>query len=262
MATPFKFYLKHMFDKTAYRATWKPDVPLKLGMIGILTNGVFDVQSSLEDEGLNPKILEDKTPGEIDYTSHDSVDIEIKLAGKAPLAGSVLTEGEAGVVLNFHKENGVVFQAKEMLNHQITNMGALQKEIVQKYKDGSWPKDWVVITQLVEAVSATIIISNSSNNKLELKASANVGAPNIKLTDASLGLDVAKESGSSIRIIAESGVTPLYRVMGIRHPFLGKPGFESKGIEAEKMDQEEFTYQDFDDQELDEVPESEQMEQQ
>lgn len=261
MAAPSKFYLKHISSKIDYRATWLPAVPLKLGMIGVLSNGVFDVRSSLEEEGFTPNVLKDLTPGDIDYTSHDSVDIGIKLAGKAPVAGSVLTEGEAGIVLDFHSENAVVFQAKDMLNHQITNMGAMQKDIIQKYKDEAWPKDWVIITQLVEATSATIIISNSSNNKLELKASANVGTQNLTLTDASLGLSVAKETGSSIKVIAQNGITPLYRVMGFRHPLFGRPDIVTKGIAPDKANQEEFGYQDFDERELDEVPESKQVEQ-
>lgn len=261
MATPFKFYLNHLASKTGYRANWEPNKPLEIGMIGKLTNGIFDIVSSLEKEGLNAEILKDNSKGELDYTSHDSVDINIKLAGKAPAAGSILTEAEAGFVLDFHGENAVVFQVKETLTHLITNMGKMEKEIVQRYKNDTWAKDWVIITELVEAVSATIIISNSSNNKLELKASANAGTQSFKLTDASLGLSVAREKGSSLKVLAQNGITPLYRVMGIRHPFLGKPGVGSRAAASIKLRDEELSYQNWDIRELDEVPESEQIEQ-
>jgi hypothetical protein len=263
MAMPYKFYLKHMASKTAYRANWEPNKPLGLGMVGKLTNGVFDLFTTLEQEGLAMKDLKDETTGEMDYSSSGSVDINIKLAGQAPLAGSVLTEAQAGFVLDFHSDNGVVFLIKDTLTHQISNMGELEKKIVERYKNGTWPKDYVVITQLVEAVSATIIISNNNNNRVELEATANAGLPSIKLTDASLGLKVANERHKTMKVLAQSGIIPIYRVMGIRHPLFGKPALSNRefGATDKELVQEEFQYQDFDINELDQVKEGKEMEQ-
>lgn len=251
MAAPFKFYMKHIADKAGYRATWEPNKPLELGMIGQLNQGIFDVVSTLEQQGFTANVLKDDTTGQLDYTSNDTVDIGIKLAGDAPVAGSVLTNADAGFVLDFRGENGIVFQVNDTLTHQIINMAEMEPEIVKRYKDGSWSKDWVIITQLVEAVSATIVISNSSNNKLELKASANVGTMNLKLTDASLGLTIAKETGSSIKMLAQQGITPLYRMMGIRHPLFGKVQVGARGVV--KAQKESFGYQNFDPAEVEEA---------
>jgi hypothetical protein len=51
----------------------------------------------------------------------------------------------------------------------------------------------LIISQLVEAGTATIIIANSSNAALELKAKAAIGAGQVKVTDASLGLSTVSE---------------------------------------------------------------------
>jgi hypothetical protein len=255
MAIPFKFYLSHISGNAGYRANWEPNRPLELGMIGKLSNGVLDIVSTLEQEGLQPEVLKDVTPGDLDYTSNQTVDIDIKLAGKAPAVGSILTEADAGFVIDFKAENAVVFQVKDSLTHQIVNLAKMEKEIIARYKGHKWPNDWLIITQLLEAGSATIIISNSSNNKIELKATANVGTANLKLTDASLGLNVAKEKGSSLKVISQQGITPLYRVMGIRHPLFGKVQLDAKGIAPDAHKEERFRYQDFDLRELDQVPE-------
>jgi hypothetical protein len=246
MAVPYKFYLNHISSNAGYRATWEPNKPLELGMIGKLSNGIFDVVSTLEQEGLAPKVLKDLTPGEFDYTSHQTVDIGIKLGGAAPIAGSVLTDVDAGFVIDLKSENAVVFQIKDSLTHQIVNMGELEKEIISRFKNNVWPKNWLIITQLVEAVSATIIVSNSNNNRIELKATANAGTQTLKLTDVSLGLNVAKEKGSNLKIIAQQGITPLYRAMGIRHPLFGKPQLSARGEEAKELQEENFRFQDFD----------------
>src|SRR5580765_4189976 len=105
MAVPFKFYLTHVSGHAGYRANWEPNRPLVLGMIGKLTNGVFDVVSTLEQEGFQPEILKDSSPGELDYTSNETVDIQAKLAGKIPAAGSALTEADAGFTIDFKSEN-------------------------------------------------------------------------------------------------------------------------------------------------------------
>lgn len=195
-----QFYLKHMAKQTGYRATWEPNRPLFVGAVGKLEDGVFTIFSNLEKEGIIPEIMEDESQGFWDYSSSESVDISIKLAGKAPVAGSVLTEADAGFTLDFKSQDAVVFQADKTLTHQIVNMGVIEKQIIEKYRNGDWPKDWLVINQLIEAESATIIISNSSNNQMDLKASANAGTANLKLTDASLGLQVVRERGSSFKI--------------------------------------------------------------
>lgn len=195
-----QFYLKHMTKQTGYRATWEPNRPLFVGAVGKLEDGVFTIFSNLEKEGIIPEIMEDESQGFWDYSSSESVDISIKLAEKAPVAGSVLTEADAGFTLDFKSQDAVVFQADKTLTHQIVNMGVIEKQIIEKYRNGDWPKDWLVINQLIETESATIIISNSSNNQMDLKASANAGTANLKLTDASLGLQVVRERGSSFKI--------------------------------------------------------------
>lgn len=236
-----------MNNKTGYRATWDPGKPLKIGYIGKLDNfGVFTVYSSLEKESITAEIHLDDTTADMDYTSHDSVNITAKLSGKAPVAGSVFTDLDAGFSFDFKSSKSVVFQSSGNKTNQIVNLAAITKSILQKYKDGNWDKDWLVVTELVTAESATIIISNSSDGKLELKANANVGTSNLKLTDVSLGLSVAREKGSTLKYIAENGLTPLYRVMGIKHPLIGK----DKVVIKIKAEAPVFEIQKFDEKEL------------
>lgn len=256
MATPYKFYLTHISRNAGYRANWEPNRPLELGMIGKLTNGIFDVFTTLEHEGLKAEILKDVNPGELNYTSNDSVEIETKLSGKIPAAGSTLTNADAGFVIDFNSQHAVIFQLQETLTHQIVNMGTLNQEITTRFKNKTWPKEWVIITQLVEAVAATIIVSNSSNNKIELKATANAGIANLKLTDTSLELIVANEKGSSLKLIAKTGVTPLYRVMGVQHPLFGKPQLNVRGMHR-TIESDRLKFQEFDPRELEQLAEME-----
>lgn len=250
MAAPFKFYLRHMNAKTGYRATWDPGKPMTIGSVGRLDQGgIFSVFTSLEKEGIPVELQVDNTTADQDYTSSESVTITTKLSGKVPAAGSILTDADAGFNIEFKSEKSVVFQSQGNQTDQLTNLAQIKKMILQKYKEGNWDKDWLVVTELVRAKSATIIIANSSNATLELKANANVGSPTLKLTDLSLGLMVAKEKGSTLKYIAQEGLTPLYRVMGIRKPFpFGQIDVVTKG---EAVDEDiDIDFQDFDEREL------------
>ncbi len=251
MISPEAFYLSYMAKNTGFRATWDPARGLKIGYIGKLDKaGFFTVYSSLEKEGIPNDTIADESAGEMDYTSHDSVNVQIKLAGAAPVAGSVLSNADAGVTIEFGSSNGIVFQTTKYKTLQMDNLSAVRNLVLDKYDSGNWDKDWLIITHLIVCDSATVIISNSSSGKLELQAKAGVGAGNVKLTDASLGLTTARESGSTIKFIAQQNATPLYRVMGIRHPLFGQPDLQPKSLTGD-VQKEHLAIQDFDAAEMD-----------
>jgi hypothetical protein len=248
-----------MHAKTGLRATWDPGKPLKLGQVGKLDNfGVFSVFTSLEKEGIETEIMTDTTNIDMDYTSHNSVSIKTKVSGTAPTAGSVFTDVEAGFSIGFKNEKSILFQSTGNKTSHITNMGEISTKIIQKYRDGNWPKDWLIITTLTETDTATIIISNSSNGTLELKAKAGVGAGTLKLTDASLDLSVAREQGSSLKYITQSGLTPLYRLMGIRKPLFGQVTIGEKAADRavnKEISTDDLIHMDLTDDELNQMDE-------
>jgi hypothetical protein len=253
MASTYTFYLNHIFKQTGYRATWEPGKPLELGQVGKLgSDGVFTVFSTLQDEGITMVTNTKGTGGDLDYTSNDNVTITAKVAGTAPALGSALTEAEAGVSIEFKNSQAIVFQSAGNKTDYIQNLGLVIDQILAKYNNGSWPKDYLVITELTRADSATIIISQSRNGSMDLKAKTAVGAGAIKLTDASLGLTVSREKGSNLKYISQSGLTPLYRVYGIRNPWFGNASVEVKSIAPKVYTAADFKQQDVIAEELEE----------
>jgi hypothetical protein len=138
MSTPHKYYLKHIHDKTGYRATWDPNRPFKIGQVGKLNkDGSFSVYTSLEKEGIPMEVDTSTADMEMDYTSHDSVDISFKASGEAPAVGSVLTTADAGFRFAFKTERSIVFQTSKQKTHQLINIGEIEQHVVKKYKDGN-----------------------------------------------------------------------------------------------------------------------------
>lgn len=236
MSNPQKFYLQHMFKETGFRAAWDPGSPLRIGMIGKLDDkGAFTAWSTLAKQGIEPEILPDKSKGAVDYSSHNGISIEAKGEGAAPSIGGLLTQTDAGFDIAFTSGQGVIFKATGYRTDKIVNIEDIETAILEKYHNGAWPKDYLIITGLATAATATIIISTGSTGKLALKAKTGITAQGLTLTNADIGLTAAKEEGSIYRYIAEKGLTPLYTVMGVRDPWFGNAQLKARGGSDEEL---------------------------
>lgn len=249
MTNPSRRYLAHMHTQTKYRATWDPTKRLSIGAIGKLEQGVLSLYTSLDKESIPVEIAKGNLGAAMDYSSHEQVTIITKLSGSIPLDGSVLGQADAGFSFSFKSDNSIVFQTSNHRVHQLVNLAQIEHQVLEKYNNGNWDKDWVIITELVETDAATIIISNSSNGSLELKANRNVNGP-ISLTDAGLGLSVAREQGSTLKYIAQNSLTPLYRVMGLKSAFLGSLSMGSRGMYSPQVFAERLELLEYDEREI------------
>jgi hypothetical protein len=226
-----KQYLKEINKKFQYRATWEPGKTLRIGDIGILEKGIFSLRSTLEQEQIALQIRVDESEGSLKYTSEGSVEIKAKLAGEMSMPQSQLAKGDAGFAVQFKKQNAVVFTINGTKTYQIENTGQIEREVLQRFAENKWPKDWLIITELVEAKEATILISNAKDSQIELKANADISpSSELNIADAEFNFSVVSKRGLSTEIIAKEGVTPLYRVAGIRKPLLGDPSLGSKEL--------------------------------
>ena len=253
MSNLYDYYLTHINAMSGYRANWEPAKPIKIGDIGILENGVFTTITQFSENEIKLDIATTENTSDLNYTSSDNVTISVKAEGEAPVAGSTLTNADAGFSIEFKKGEAIVFQVSGYKTIQIRNILDVQKLVLEKSKSGEWVKDWYIITEMLEAENATIIISNSGNFMLDLKAKAAASAGDLKLTNASLGLQVVRDKGSSLNFIGRQGITPMYRVMGLTNPLFGKKRLETRELSAFDEEQPEeltFEVQDFDTGEL------------
>lgn len=224
--------LKRQFD---YFATWLPSTPLALGDIGILKQNAFTKIANLSDYGIAFEIEKDPTPSNLEYSSKGAVSITLKASGSAAPEGSSLAKADAGVSIEFSKENAIYFKANHTTSPAIQNQIELGNQIIELYKKGEWNKEWLVITELVNAESGTILIANSSEGKIELKANAEVEVSNLDLADASLQLGLTYSKDVSTSIIAEKALTPLFKASKIKDNIFQKPSFSIKSVQPMEL---------------------------
>jgi hypothetical protein len=216
MAKAWEQYAKEMFEKFGYLATWTPGVQLELGDVGVVKDRLFTRITSLKNLGIDFKTREDKTEETQKHSSSGSVSITFKAAGKAPALGSVLTQAEAGFSIEFKKSKATVYEAVGCVAPMIDDQLAVGKKVLEMYQQGNWNKDWAVITELVQARSATVLISNSSSAKIELSAGGTFSGGAASLADVNAQLQVAFSKDMMTTLVSQAGLTPLFKARGVK----------------------------------------------
>lgn len=239
----YKNYNKEVHSEFGYRATWGPGTPLQLGDVGTIVEGVFRQESTLADFGITDvKTRAGSVMEDYNFDSKSGVSIAMKAAGEAAPANSKLAEAQAGFSIDFSRDFSVVFRAKSPQELLITNVAQIGTRIKELYEEGKWEKDYVVITSLVKAASATIIISGEKGAHIDISASGKASVSSIDLASLDAGLDVAWSNQISERIIAKAETTPLYRVHGIKKGwFRGGRFVALKSAELTEADKADLT---------------------
>ncbi|MDO7173713.1 hypothetical protein [Mariniflexile sp. AS56] len=221
-----------MKKKFGYYATWNPGVPLKLGDIGTLNNNVFTRLAGLSDRGIDFEVRTDDTKTPLEHSSQGSVSVTTKLSGTVAPQGSSLANLDVGIIAELSKENSTLFKANNTTSPSIKDNIKLGEQILNLYREGKWNKNWVIITELVEAETVTVIISNNSNSKIELKANANIEAPTIDIADADFKFSTQFSKELETKIISAEELTPLFKVMGMKTRIFLPPIFKTQKVMA------------------------------
>ncbi|MDB5128351.1 hypothetical protein [Mucilaginibacter sp.] len=225
-------YTNEMKDHFGYYAAWQPGVPLQLGDIGVLNGNLFTKISNLNNFTMPFQVRTDTSSNDLEYSSKGAVAITSKLSGTVSPEGSKLAQGDVGFILDFSSENAVYFKADKAMSDLIDDTITIGNKVIDLYGQGKWNKNWVIITELVNTETATIVISSTSNSSLELKATANVQAADIDIADAQFGFKAAFSKGIDTKIIAQNNLTPLFKLQGIKTRIFSSPVFQSKGLTA------------------------------
>ncbi len=222
MVNVSKTYLSEVYGNLRYRPTWLPGTPLELGAVGVLDNGVFRQVTDLASLDIAYEVANDPVPdASLDFTSSNGVSIQLKAKGELNERFKVLAQADAGALVEFSRAGAVVLQLRGVVADRIRDQARLARDLLRSViiNDPSkrWLRDWVAVTDVVHAKSASIMISSSAGSRIELKAAGALAPTN--LADASAGFSVASESAVSTKIIAEEGLTPLYRGARIKRKF-------------------------------------------
>ncbi|GHT79760.1 hypothetical protein AGMMS50262_23820 [Bacteroidia bacterium] len=231
-------------------AAWKLGNHYELGDYGFLNDNVFERQGNVKQLGFDFEILKDPNPSDENYKSTGVNKNKITADGSTVVAANA--NAAVGFSIEFSNANTVFYEAMNVRTNKIDDVAKLGAEIKRIYSSGNegengvkWDKKFAVITELDVADSATIILSNTQNAKIELRANANISVAQLNIADPKCGWDRTSETGLESYIIANEGATPLFKLMGLKKRFLGAYIFKGQAFDKNDSKTEQTEVLDF-----------------
>jgi len=211
MAAPYKTYTKSMAKRFDMFATWPVGSELELGDIVIFeTKHKVKRVGNITAKGVTFDLREDAAPVDLDHQSSKGVSFGIGVEGDVTAPGADVT---TKLGYEFSRSGSFVFNAKTVTFPEIEDLIKLWDDI--KGLGAWWQSDWKVVTKLAVAKDLAVLISSSSNGKVELAAKGNVtGVPNI--ADAGLGFDFTHKSDMETAMITHEVSQPLFEIHAVR----------------------------------------------
>lgn len=241
---PITFYLKSVHEKShGYRPTWLPNMPIELGDYGVIEDNVFRKDGNISDLGISFKEGTSENESSMDLSSEKGVAITSKIAGKIEPKAVNMGKADAGFIVEFNNEKSFVFKINGFVLRIISNLGDVKKEILNRFRNANWEPGVVVISEIIEAKSATILLSGQAGSKVELKASGNVDVVKLDIADASAKFQVASSQSMAAKIVGEK-VNPLYRAIGIKKN-LFSANVAGKSLSDSDIKEEEFSMEEI-----------------
>ena len=185
-------YTTELRTRFGYSATWLPNIHVELGDVGILRNYEYERVRRLRDFGILFEIRSDAAVGTLDYTSADSVAVAVKAAGGAPVGLGAATNLKGNLEVSFRREHAVFFQASGCTTKSIADQHQLAQSLLDLYQALRWPEEYVVVTEVVNANRATVLISSGSNALIEFAVNSGVELGQYTLVDANAHINITR----------------------------------------------------------------------
>jgi hypothetical protein len=161
-----------------------------------------------------------------------------KAAGSAPIAGSALTTADAGVVVKFARAEAVAFEASGCQIEAIADLAKVGDQLIRRYQTGAWDSNLYVITEVVKADSATILISSGSSAAIELKAGGKLEAGGLSLADLNAQFSIASTASMGLEIVSQKNLSPLFKAWRVR-PRFWKTTWETFRMHPDELQKED-----------------------
>ena len=161
----------------------------------------------------------DSTP--IDYVSESGVSIIFKVAGEVNPALPNIPQAKAGVGVEFSQEGAFILKAPASYEPSIESTLDLEKHLLKALKKGDWDREWTVIVRLVQTPVATILVSNSSQSKLELAVEGDISPADINLGNGAIKFGFRAQKGDVLQFVGAENLTPIFQLGRLKRRLFG-----------------------------------------
>jgi hypothetical protein len=221
VASSFDSYAAAMRDAwEGWWLTWPLSMRVQVGDVFDTSGGTLRTAGDLATRQVSFQTSAPAPAAAFTYDSNGSAVVRFKLAGGIPDGFSALTEADAGALVEFESASAVLVIYSGLTQQGMSDTYSVAGDLVRRYWNGTWPEELAGVTDVVTAAGGTVLAAAGSGAAAELRAAAAAGAGPIALVDLAGRVTVARSSHVGLQWVG-SNVTPFYRVVRLKHTWLG-----------------------------------------
>jgi hypothetical protein len=212
--------------------------------------GDIDYRGVFDDAHVKIKGYHDPSTHDNSWRASSGVVTTFKAAGAAPVAGSALGSVEAGIRIEFTKDDQILLEPRGLRYHRIENLMDVRKALLA-HAEGvpAQYRGVCLVTEIAVVESYALAISVSKGALLEVAATA--GASALTLSDLSrvdLGLVQRKESNLGFRAVGAEGGALFFKaeVIDQRSRFSDKAAADKLDADGDALVLRQVDLSDFD----------------
>ena len=141
----------------------------------------------------------------------------------------------ASVVVSFDRFAGFTLDYVAAKHYRFHDVDKARRWALAAAKDGEWETSWVLVTEVIAADSATVLVSGESSSSVVLDAMAALPTDltTVNLAEPKLGLSVSKWQGDGFAAVCHAA-TPMYHCARFRKKWLS--GWRGELLGASSVD--------------------------
>jgi hypothetical protein len=155
------------------------------------------------------------------YDSEGSVAVTLKVIGTTGPLFSALTSADAGAHLLFARDRTVFATFAGLRETALKEPQTIAQPLVKLYMTKQWEPEWVAVTHVLTATSATVLIAAGNRAEAELRLAAGVTAGPVQVADLAGRVSLARGTGLGAEWLADADATPFCRVVRIKRSWWG-----------------------------------------
>jgi len=213
-------YTSEITKRYDYLATWYPGTEIGPGTVGRFLKGrLFNPESTLEKLGIPVTVMDGRSNTEWSHQSAAGFEYGIKLQGKTSVLAPNIPINEAGIGMRFSGSGATFFQLGGVTVHRIEDQISLAREMARRAKAKQWERDWIVVTEILRAERAVILVCESDCGTAEFSVGTDVGVAGLKALTANANISFTHSDKLATKVFGDR-VTPLFRAVRVRRKFL------------------------------------------
>jgi hypothetical protein len=221
MASPVQTYQRELHENLGFFATWLPGDLLELGDIGVLKDGRFRKESSLQELGVSSQSSPLGPTQSLQYSSKNGTVISIDSSVPAPAPVDV----SAKITVEFSSDGSFLFHASNVRNRRLENNARSADSLLDLWEKGAWDKNWYLIESVHHADCVTIIVAEDTSAGVTFNAKGSLGG--IPLANPKVELSIASARGKMTQVIAGRNLRPLYSCLRVKEGIFSGPSVQA-----------------------------------